>query len=247
MAPRPIPHHGLDLRLPGALDELFAFHRNLFRDGQMNANEAGDDTEDEGVDENSDEDTEPTGDEIDGTDDADDEGTEALGDAGKKALARMKAKLKAETAARRNAEKERDEERRKAADKDKPADQIALEQARRDGETAATKKAEERILRTELRAAAKGKMHNPALAAKLLDLSEFTVDENGDVDQEALEAAIDELLVENPGLAAQGSGGGTFGTARGKKPAGKKLTEADLKGMSAKQIAEAYDKGLIEL
>jgi hypothetical protein len=61
-----------------------------------------------------------------------------------------------------------------------------------------------RILKAEVRAAATGKLSDPADALLYLDLSKFEVGEDGEVDAKALGAALDDLVKKKPYLAAQG-------------------------------------------
>ncbi len=124
-----------------------------------------------------------------------DDGEEALGDAGKQALDRMKAKLKAERDRRVAAE---------ARAVAPPADETDLDAIRREAETAALGKANGRIIRAEVRAAAASKLTDPADALNFLDLSVFEVDEDGDVDQDDIAEAIADLIKRKPYLAAQG-------------------------------------------
>lgn len=129
------------------------------------------------------------------------EGETALGDAGKKALDAMKADRK----------KARDD----AAAATARADAL---QAKLDGKeaehTAAQEKAANdklvldrangRILRSEIKAAAKGVLADPADAYKFLDLDSFEVSDDGDVDEAAITAALKTLVEQKPYLAAQG-------------------------------------------
>lgn len=179
---------------------------------------------------------------------AEEDGSDALGDAGKKALDAMKAKWKAAEAARKAAESERDQLRQSIADKDKTPDEQAVEQARREAAAEATAKANDRLIRSEVRAAAAGKLANPALALKLLDLASFEVDDDGNVDEGSIADAIDDLLKENPYLAAQ-RGQVQFDSARGKPaPVGpKQLTADEVAALSKagdyKAIAKAKAEG----
>ena len=149
------------------------------------------------------------------------EGAEALGDKGKQALDRMKAE--------RNEARARDREKTKALE----ALQAELERLKsgeqedetakkiREAETAALSKANERILRAELKAAATGKLADPADALKFLDLSAFEVDADGNVDGAALADAIADLTESKPYLAAQGTKrfqGSADGGARPSQP-----------------------------
>lgn len=122
------------------------------------------------------------------------EGEEALADAGKKALDRMKEKWRSERAARLEAE-----QRLAEATPGDEAERIA-----REAEARATAKANQRILSAEVRAAATGKLSDPTDALTFVDLSDFDVDEDGSVDQDAIAEAIADLLRRKPYLAAQG-------------------------------------------
>ena len=127
---------------------------------------------------------------------ADEQGAEALGDAGKQALDRMKARLKASETARKAAERERDEAK----------GITEQEKAQREAEAAALAKANDRILRSEVKAAAKGVLADPADAYKFLDLTEFEVDDDGNVDEEAIAEALANLVKTKPYLAAVAQG-----------------------------------------
>lgn len=128
-------------------------------------------------------------------------GEEALGDAGKRALDAMKAERKA---AREQAatEKARADSLQAKID-GKEAEHAAAEKAR-EVESAALAKANERILKAEVRVAAAGKLSDPADALRFLDLSDFEVGSDGEVDADALATAIDDLVKKKPYLAAQG-------------------------------------------
>lgn len=177
----------------------------------------------------------------DNTDDGDADGADALGDKGKRALDSMKAKLKAEREKRRAAE---------AKLQDKPSggvDDAAQIQAKADA--AATARANTRILRSEVRAAAAGKLADPKDALTFLDLEQFEVDEDGQVDEDEIADAITDLLKNKPYLAAatakgfQGTGDG--GAAR-KAGRPKQLTQQDLKTMSAEAIDKAREDGRLD-
>lgn len=63
-----------------------------------------------------------------------------------------------------------------------------------------------RLIAAEAKAALAGKVHNPATALRLLDLSEVEVDGDGNVDTQALDDLIVKLLEDEPYLAvAQGT------------------------------------------
>ncbi|MCZ4605367.1 hypothetical protein O3S80_16750 [Streptomyces sp. Lzd4kr] len=179
----------------------------------------------------------------DGGDDDDPEGADKLGDPGKRALASMKGKWRSERDKRRELE-------RLLADKDAAGSGSSKDDAdtiRRQAEAAATVKANTRIVRSEVRAAAAGKLADPKDALTFLDLSQFEVNEDGEIDAEEVSDAIDELIKAKPYLAAatakprfQGTGDG--GAAR-KASRPKQLTENDLKTMSPEAIDKAHKEG----
>lgn len=130
------------------------------------------------------------------------EGESALGDAGKKALDAMKAEKKAAVAEARHARTALEKLQAELALKDKPADEQAIEAAKAEARAETLTAANARILKSELRAAATGKLADPTDAALYIDLSEFDVNDDGDVDSDALTEAIADLLERKPHLAA---------------------------------------------
>ena len=161
----------------------------------------------------------------DAGDEDDPEGADQLGDAGKKALDAMKAKLKAERQRRIAAEAA-------LADNDTADDD---DKARRQAESDALAKANTRIVKAEVRAAAAGKLADPADALNFIDLGEFEVGEDGDVDQDEIADAIDDLLRRKPYLAAQGG-------TKGPKPDRSQGAKGKGVGSAAQQFAAAIDK-----
>lgn len=127
----------------------------------------------------------------------------------------------------------------------KTPEENALEAARREGETAAEKRANERLVKAELKAAAKGKLANVADALVFIDVSSIEVGEDGEVDTDALETAIDNLLTERSYLAAGETKrfGGGADQGGGKSGAPKQLTRAELANMSPEAIVAAEEKG----
>jgi len=128
-------------------------------------------------------------------------GSDALGDAGKKALDAMKAKWKDAEA---KAKTEADARAALQAKLDGKEAEHAAAQAKAETEKVALAKANGRILRSEVKAAAKGVLADPADAYKFLDLDSFEVSEDGEVDDAAIAAALKDLLTKKPYLAAQG-------------------------------------------
>ncbi|MFW6092222.1 MAG: hypothetical protein ACODAF_10065, partial [Actinomycetota bacterium] len=167
---------------------------------------------------------------------------------GKKALDAMKEKVKAERQKRRDVEAEL-EKLRKAAEAKPDDEQPSADEIRREAEKAATQKANARIVRSEIRAAAAGKLADPKDALTFLDADQFEVDENGEVDSDEVADAIDDLVKNKPYLAAQGGrrfqGTADNGAARNAgKP--KQLTRDDLDGMTPAEIVQAKADGRLK-
>ena len=186
-----------------------------------------------------------------GDDDGDGEGdgTDALGDAGKKALDAMKSERNAARKLAREHKAELDRLKAERDDADKPDADKALSQARQEATKAATDAANKRILKSELRVAAKGKLADVSDAALYIDLDDFEVGDDGDVDADALSDAIDELIERKPHLAAERKprfeGGADQGAQR--KPAKpSQLSQQDLNSMSPAQIIEAAKLGRLD-
>lgn len=236
--------HGIDMSDPDAIERLLAHHRSTFGDATMKADD--EDLDEENSDEENDDSTDENDSDDDGSGDDDSDGDNTdLGDKGKKALDAMKAKMRA---AQKDAKAAKAEAAQLKAEKEsagKPADEQALDKARAEATTTALAAANKRIIRSEVKAAAAGKLANPALAVRLLDLDGFEVDEDGNVDEEEIAEAIEDLLKENPYLAAQG-GSVQFDSARGKPRPKGQLTKSDLAKMSPEEIAKAYDAGRIK-
>lgn len=140
--------------------------------------------------------------------------TPELGDAGKKAIDAMKAERKTAVDAAKAEKKRADALQAQIDSLNKPAEEVALDNARKEGASKATAEANVRIVRSELKAAAAVKLANPADALAFINPTKFDVDENGEVDSDALNQAIDALLIERPYLASgrpipfQGGGDG---------------------------------------
>lgn len=165
---------------------------------------------------------EPAGGEDD--DEPDPEGADKLGDPGKRALDAMKAKSR-EARAEAAREKARADALQAKIDGQEAEHQAKLERERVQAE--ALGKANERILKAEVRAVAAGKLNDPADALRFIDLSTIEVDEDGEPDKDAITAAVTDLLSKKPYLAAQGAPrfqGGADGGARNDPP-GKSIQE----------------------
>lgn len=168
---------------------------------------------------------------------------EALGDAGKQAIDRMKAER---NTAREEAKAAREAAAALQAKIDGKEAEHAASTAQAERDAAALAKADERILKAEVRAVAAGKLADPADALKFLDLSALEVGADGEVDSAAVTALIDNLITQKPYLAAVQDGkrfqGGADGGAR-KESRPAQLTRSDLDNMTPEQINVARREG----
>lgn len=227
------------------IEAILAHNRSMFGDLRMEAtdDEADDDEADDTADD-------------DATDENADEGGDGkeedkpLGPKGEKALAAEKEK-------RRQAQQDLREWKAlglspadiKKLIAAKEGDEPDLEAVRREAGAEATKKANARILRSEIKAAAAGKLADPADALRLLDLDRFEVGDDGEVDEDEIADAIDELVKNKPYLAVQDGkrfkGKADGGTRKESLPA--QLTEADVKKLAAEgkhaEIEKARGEG----
>lgn len=196
------------------VDEIMARNRALYAGWTMEADGAG-----------AGGDAGDAGGSADGAGAGGDEGADQLGDAGKKALDRMKADKRA--AERRAAAAEAELEKVRTAGLSEQEKAVAL--ARKEGETEATTKANARLVRAEakaLAAAAKFRDAGDVIAQLGDQLSSIPVDEDGEVDQDALKALVDDLAKKKPYLVDSGTttataadaGIGTTGTKQSSDP-----------------------------
>ena len=91
----------------------------------------------------------------------------------------------------------------------------AVEAARNEGRNEGLR----RVVEAEVRAAAAGKLANPALAAKLLDVDSFIPTDGGEVSAERIGAALEELLAANPYLRIETPGSTPPASSTGAPPA----------------------------
>ena len=101
-----------------------------------------------------------------------------------------------------------------AADSDAEKAVVA---AKAEGRTEALAAANERLVKAEVRIAAAGKLADPADAVRFLDLADFKVDDDGNVDAKSIGKAIDQLLKDKPYL-APGHTGKPSGSGDGEGP-----------------------------
>ena len=124
--------------------------------------------------------------------------------------------------------------------------EYAAAQEKQAVELAALSKANDRIRRSEVKAAAKGVLADPADAYKFLDLDSFEVDDDGNVDEAAIAQALKDLVASKPYLAAQGGSrfkGTADGGARTDASRPSQLTRADMARMSPEEIDAAHTEG----
>jgi len=128
---------------------------------------------------------------------------------------RLSSALAAERKARAIAEREANKLRdATATDAEK-----AVQAAKDEGRAEALKEMAGRLVETEVRAAAAGRLADPADAVRLLDVAEF-VGDDGAIDREAIGAAIAELIEAKPYLATEPkpSGNGQRKAPQGTRP-----------------------------
>ena len=190
-----------------------------------------------------------TGSDEETEEDGDDAGTDELADKGKQALDRMKAQ--------RNAVRDQLKEYKalgltpaqiKALQKGdaKPDDQPDVDQIREQARTEARTEALRERVTDKIEAKARGFADPEDAVAILLrshDADDFLDD--GKIDVEAIQEALDELLEKKPHLAVQDGkrfkGNPDGGTRKAARPG--QLTRDDLKRMSPQEITKAKAEG----
>lgn len=160
----------------------------------------------------------------------------------------LKTALQKERQARKAAEKRARELEQERADRDKPDDEKKLDEVRREAAAEATAKANKRLIAAEFRSAAAKRVKDPRIAAKLVDLEGIEVDDDGEVDADGINAALDALLDEYPDLAPSRFEGSADQGGKGKDVAqpAKQLTRDDLKTMSPDAIIQAEKDGRLD-
>lgn len=126
------------------------------------------------------------------------EETDDLGDAGKKALAAERTAAKAAEKRAKAAESELEKLRLANASESEKA----LAAAKAEGRTEALTVANGRLLRAEVKAAAAGVLQDPDDAVSMIDLEQFEIDDDGNVDIKAITAEVQRLAKAKPYLAA---------------------------------------------
>ena len=130
------------------------------------------------------------------------------------------AKLKATLAAERRARAAAERETAKLRDETATDAEKAIAAARDEGRREALGQVTGRMIEAEVRAAAAGKLADPADAVRLIDLTGF-VGDDGDIDAKAIAAAVDELVETKPYLRAgtgEPKGNGSHPAPQGTRP-----------------------------
>jgi hypothetical protein len=138
--------------------------------------------------------------------------TEQLGEGGIKAL-------EAERKARKDAEKTNKlllQELEKVRQSQLTESEKTIENAKQEARQEVLSEINSRVIASEIKAAATGKLFDPADALTFIKPSSFTVDENGNVDAKEINKAINDLLKDKPYLKAFHKTGDADSGARGK-------------------------------
>ncbi|MFW0893540.1 hypothetical protein ACJV45_00705 [Gardnerella sp. Marseille-Q9181] len=105
--------------------------------------------------------------------------------------------------------------------------------------------ANQRVLKSEIRAAAASVLENPSDATIFLDLSKFTVSDDGETNSEEINNALGALVKERPYLAKRQQNTGVVSTppSGARNQTVQQLTREQLKGMTSSEIAKADAEG----
>lgn len=171
---------------------------------------------------------------------------DGLADKGREALAKeRKARRDAEKARKAAEARAAEAEAKLVAGAEQDEAKKAADAARREAEQAAEKKANQRILRAELKAAAAGKLADPSDAAAFIDLSQFEPGADGEFDASEISEAISDLVKRKPHLAVK-AGGFEGGDSGGGSASRRQLTRDALKHMTPAQINKAREEGRLD-
>jgi hypothetical protein len=170
----------------------------------------------------------------------------ALGDKGKRALDRMKAERREAQQREREAQQRVAElaARLEALERTNAGETVDVDALRAEAVAEATRVANERVLRAEVKAAAAGVLADPADALRFLDLSALPMSDDGTVDESAIRDAVAGLAADRPYLTAQSPkvrGDADAGPRNGAATA--QLTRQDLARMTPQQVDEAFAAG----
>lgn len=160
----------------------------------------------------------------------------------------LKSALAKERAGNKAAAKRVKELEQELADRDKPADEKAIDVARREAAAEATAKANTRLVAAEFRIAAAKRVKSAELAMAAVGnaLADVEVDDDGNVDADGISAALDDLLEKYPDLAPSRFEGTADQGGKGKASAPSQLTREDLKTMKPEAILAADKAGRLD-
>lgn len=135
------------------------------------------------------------------------------------------------------------------ANQNKSDEEKAVDAARREALAEAQNSFNQRLVQAELRAALAGKVNDPALALKVIDVSEIDVDANGEVDPQsvtdAIEAAIAQYPVLRPADVKKFTGTADQG-AKGKGVKPPQLSREELAALSPEARIKAHEAGQLD-
>lgn len=141
----------------------------------------------------------------------------------------LKKALAAERKARREAEKKAREASEALSVKDKPADEQAVDLARREAAAEATRGMSDRLIKAEVKAALAGKVENPARVLGFVDISDIELGDDGDIDGDAIADAVEQFLSDYPEFKAEARGAGSADQfSKGRQPKPEKPNPNDL-------------------
>lgn len=102
----------------------------------------------------------------------------------------------------RKARQRVERELKKFQEQNQTESEKAIAAAKAEGRTEALSTANARIVKAEIKSAASGVFANPELAVRLIDASQFEVDDDGNPDTKAIAAEVKRLVAAEPYLAA---------------------------------------------
>lgn len=141
----------------------------------------------------------------------------------------LKTALAKERKLRRDAEKKARDATDALSVKDKPADEQAVELARREAAAEATKGLSERIVKAEVKAALGGRVNDPARVLSFIDVSDIELGDDGEVDGDAVADAVEKFLTDYPEFKSAGRGAGSADQfSKGRQPKPEKANPNDL-------------------
>jgi hypothetical protein len=135
------------------------------------------------------------------------------------------------------------------ANKDKPAEEQALENARREARQEAQTAFNQRLVQAELKAALAGKVSDTSLALKVIDTSVIDVGDDGEVDPQSVTDAIETALKDYPVLKpadVKKFGGTADQGSKGKATRPHQLSREELSALSPEARIQAHEAGQLD-